>query len=419
LTPSGLSEAVVARLLLGDSAPVSGAGTAPKVEDLLLSGQLPVRPDDLPELARRLGVGSDPRVRSLQDRLRRLPPPSQLPVMPEFRRLVVETRSIEGWSRDGSVAVHYTMPVERLLRDAGVSARAIVVPVGSGGGASGLTRIVAVADVGGLALSVTPEVPGALRLVALRGVLLVCIVAGGLGLVAARRALAKEARAMARERTFVTTVTHELRTPLAAIRLFGETLAEGRGDARDYGRLVAQESERLSDLVERVLAATRVDEAPRFGPVSPRQLASSVVDLALARARRRNVRVEYGADDDVPEALWDGEAVGRALLNLIDNAVKHGKEGGHVVVRVLRAANQVKLSVADDGPGISAAHTSGIFDRFTRGETDAPGTGLGLYLVEQVARAHGGRVDLVTEEAHGSTFTLVLPLAPPGAEAHG
>jgi two-component system phosphate regulon sensor histidine kinase PhoR len=264
---------------------------------------------------------------------------------------------------------------------------------------------------------VTPEVPGALRLAALRVVLLVCIVAGGLGLVAARRALAKEARAMARERAFVTTVTHELRTPLAAIRLFGETLAEGRGDPRDYGALVAQESERLSDLVERVLAATRVDEAPRFGPVSPRELASSVVEFVEARARRRHVRVDYHADDDLPEARWDADAVGRALLNLIDNAVKHGKEGGHVEVRVFRAEEQVKLSVADDGPGIGAAHREGIFDRFTRGATDAPGTGLGLYLVEQVARAHGGRVDLVTGEACGSTFILVLPVVPPGAEA--
>ncbi len=416
VTPNGLPEAVVARLVLGDAPPVSGAAPGPKVKDRLLSGQLPVRPEDLPELARRLGVGGDPRVRSLQHRLRRLPLAAELPAMPEFRRRLVGARSVEGWSRDGDAAVHYELPVDRLLRDAGVGAQATVA-VGSDRSNARLTRVVPVPGVDGLVLSVTPEVPGALRLAALRVVLLVCIVAGGLGLVAARRALAKEARAMARERAFVTTVTHELRTPLAAIRLFGETLAEGRGDPRDYGALVAQESERLSDLVERVLAATRVDEAPRFGPVSPRELASSVVEFVEARARRRHVRVDYHADDDLPEARWDADAVGRALLNLIDNAVKHGKEGGHVEVRVSRAEEQVKLSVADDGPGIGAAHRESIFDRFTRGATDAPGTGLGLYLVEQVARAHGGRVDLVTGEACGSTLILVLPVVPPGAEA--
>jgi signal transduction histidine kinase len=81
--------------------------------------------------------------------------------------------------------------------------------------------------------------------------------------------------------------------------------------------------------------------------------------------------------------------------------------------------DHVSLSVDDDGPGIGPAHRDGIFGRFTRGPTDAPGTGLGLYLVEQVARAHGGRVDLVTKEAQGSTFTLVLPVIPPGAEPEG
>ncbi len=416
VTPNGLPEAVVARLILGDAAPVSGAGPAPRVEERLLSGQIPVRPDDLPELARRLGVGGDPRVRTLRDRLGRLRFPPELPAMPAFRRRLDEARVVEGWSRDGSAAIHYELPVDRLLRDASLGSQATVA-TGARRDDPGLTRNVPVPDVDGLVLSVTPEVPGALRLATLRVVLVVCLVAGGLGLVAARRALAKEARAMARERTFVTTVTHELRTPLAAIRLFGETLAEGRGDAREYGALVAQESERLSDLVERVLAATRVDEAPRFGPVSPRELAASVVELIGARAQRRHVRVECHADEDVPDAQWDADAVGRALLNLIDNAVKHGKEGGHVEVRVFRADDQVNLSVADDGPGIGAAHRDGIFGRFVRGATDAPGTGLGLYLVEQVARAHGGRVDFVTQEARGSTFTLVLPAMPPGAEA--
>ena len=87
------------------------------------------------------------------------------------------------------------------------------------------------------------------------------------------------------------------------------------------------------------------------------------------------------------------------------------------MVRASEADEEVRLSVADDGPGIGGAHRDRIFHRFVRGTTDAPGTGLGLYLVEQVARAHGGRVDLVTEEARGSTFTLVLPVTPPGARA--
>jgi signal transduction histidine kinase len=424
LTPNGLPEAVVARLVLGDAA-VSGTGQPAKVEERLLSGQIPVLPDDLPELARRLGVERDPRVRTLQDRLRRLPSSADIPALPAFRRRLASVTAVEGWSRAGSSALHYEIPVVVLLQEVGKVGRVALaspadreaVAQGNRPRVQGMTRVVAVPDVEGLVLAVTPEVPGAVRLAALRAVLLICVVAGAAGLVAARRALAKEARAMARERAFLATVTHELRTPLAAMRLFGETLAEGRGDPREYGALVAQESERLSDLVERVLAATRVDEAPRFGPVSPGDLACSAVGFIAARAERRRVRVECHAEDDLPETRWDADAVRRALLNLIDNAVKHGREGGHVDVRVSTANDHVSLAVIDDGPGIGPAHRDGIFRRFARGPTDAPGTGLGLYLVEQVARAHGGRVDLVTREAHGSIFTLVLPVIPPGAEA--
>jgi signal transduction histidine kinase len=268
-------------------------------------------------------------------------------------------------------------------------------------------------------IAVTPAVPGAVRIAALRVALLACIVAATAGLVATRRALAKETRALARERTFLTNVTHELRTPLTAIRLFGETLAEGRGDPREYGALVAQESDRLSDLVERVLAATRVDEAPRFGLVSPGELVRSAVQLMAARAERRRVSVTSAVSEDLPQVLWDADAVRRAMVNLLDNGVKHGREAGRVELSVSQTGDHVRLAVSDDGPGIGQAHRGSVFERFKRGATEAPGAGLGLYLVEQVARAHGGRVDLVTEEGRGSTFTLVLPITPPGAEARG
>lgn len=361
-----------------------------------------------------LGVPNDPRVGALQERLRRLPPSDEIPDLPSFRRRLIKGEFVEGWARASEVALRYEVPIAVLLRDAGVAGRAVLATA-AGPAVGGTTRIVAVPDVDGLALAVTPEVPGALRIAALRVVLLACVVAGVAGLVAARRAVAKEAGAVARERAFLTSVTHELRTPLAAIRLFGETLAEGRGDPRDYGALVAQESERLEGLVERVLAATRIDEAPIFGPVSPGSLARSALDLV--RAERRRVQVELHAEDDLPEARWDADAVRRALVNLIDNAVKHGREGGHVEVRARGEGECVRISVADDGPGIGPANRGRIFQRFVRGPTEAPGTGLGLYLVEQVARAHGGRVDLVTEEARGSTFTLVLPVVPPAAKA--
>jgi signal transduction histidine kinase len=424
-TPNGLPEAVVARLLLGETPSVSGAERPPDVPELLLSGQLPVRPDDLPYLAERLGVGGDPRVATLQERLRLIPDASEIPSLPVFRRRLKDGEAIEGWSRSASTVLRYRVPVAPLLQQAGVGLRATLASPadreafsrGTATTGRGLTRVVAVPDVEGFVLAVTPEVPGALRLAALRVVLLLCIVAGIAGLVAARRAFAREARAAAQEHAFLSSVTHELRTPLAAIRLLGERLADGRGDPRDYGSLVAQESQRLEDLVERVLAATRVEDAPRFAPVSPGALARSAADLMALRAERRGVAIELRAEDGLPEARWDADAVRSAILNLLDNAIKHGREGGHVELEVRAAGDQVRLAVSDDGPGIGCADRGGLFKRFVRGVTAAPGTGLGLHIVEQVVRVHGGRVDLVTEESRGTTFTLVLPVIPPGAEA--
>ena len=178
---------------------------------------------------------------------------------------------------------------------------------------------------------------------------------------------------------------------------------------------MAQESERLEGLVERVLSLARMEASPHFAPVEPAELVRSTVALLAPRAELRAVTLECRTDE-IPPATWDGEAVRRALVNLVENAIRHGREGGHVEVSAHANGSAVTLSVRDDGPGISRYERRSVFGRFTRGLTEAPGTGLGLYLVEQVARAHGGRVDLETEEGQGSTFTLILPLVPPAAQ---
>jgi signal transduction histidine kinase len=175
--------------------------------------------------------------------------------------------------------------------------------------------------------------------------------------------------------------------------------------------MVAQESERLESLVERVLALPHADETPAFSRLDPADLVRSAVRLAAARAERRRMTLETDIPT-LPEVRWDGEAVRQALLNLLDNAIQHGREGGRVEVRALDRDGFVEVSVSDDGPGIGRRDRKRIFGRFERGGTASSGTGLGLYLVERVARAHRGRVDLVTEEGEGSTFTLVLPPEP-------
>jgi signal transduction histidine kinase len=416
VTPSGLPEAVVARIALGPAVPVSGAAIRP-VEERLLAGELPVRPDDLRFLAARLGIASDPRVAALEERLRFASGVADLPLAPAFRRRLAAGR-VEGWTRsaDGRL-LRYELPVAILLEHAGLAGQASLASTAGGARDAGsLSRTVAVPDVEGLSLRVVPRLPGSLRLAALRSVLWLSAIAGVVGLVALRRALARESHAVDRERAFLAGVTHELRTPLTTIRVLGETLAEGRGEPREYGALVARESERLEALVERVLTLTRIEQIPRFGAVDPAELVRSAVSLMAPRAERRATRVECEVESGLPECRWDGEAVRRALLNLLDNAVSHGREAGHVVVSASAKDGHVSLSVADDGPGIGRADRRRIFGRFERGGTDAPGTGLGLYLVEEVARGHGGRVDLTTVEGHGATFTILLPERPPGSE---
>jgi signal transduction histidine kinase len=399
-TPSGLPEAVVAAVALGTPA------SRREVTERLLTGQLPVRPEDLPELAKLLDAEHDPRVTALQRRLRSVPDRADLPEAPSFRRILREGDRIEGWTRRGRMAIRYEVPAQRLLETAGVAQRARLVPRAEG-------TAIAVPDVEGLRLTLRAVGPSPGRLFAARGLLWFAVAAGLMALGLVQRALTREARAVSREKAFIAGVTHELRTPVAAIRVFGETLAEGGGDAREYGALLAEESERLEALVERVLAATRLDEAPRFTEVRPGDLLASVVRLMRPRAERRGVTLRVRADERAGEARWDEDAVRGALLNLIDNAIKHGRRSGEVDAVAEGDGQHVRLSVRDDGPGIGRRDQRRIFGRFARGTTEAAGTGLGLYLVDQVVRIHGGRVDLTSAEGRGCLFTLVLPRWPP------
>jgi signal transduction histidine kinase len=415
-TANGIPEAVVARLALGRASPVTAESESapPDVAELLLGGALPVRPEDLPLLARALGAGADARVPRLQQRLREAPEAARLPASPEFRR-AFELDRVEGWTRmaDSPMRVRYEVLVAKLLAAAHAPEGARAVD--ARGAAPG--AIARVPDVDDLSVAVPIRTGEALRVQLLRGALWLALAVSALSLAAVERARAAEGRATQREKAFLASVTHELRTPLAAIRLLGERLAEGRGDPPEYGALMAEEALRLDALVERVLAATRAGERPSFGPVDPGDLVRSAVRVIAPRAERRRVTLVCRADRPLPTATWDGESVRHALLNLLDNAVKHGREGGRVEAHAETEGSAVSFHVRDDGPGIGRREREGVFQRFVRGTTDAPGTGLGLHLVEEVARAHGGRVDLKTAEGQGCTFTLRLPLVPPGAVA--
>lgn len=397
-TGNGLPEAAVAAVALGEPAALTAA------LDRLVQGDLPVVPEDVPFLLEALGAPDHPRREELLARLAHAPTADGVPRLPAFTRRLVDGVSVEGWSRDGERLIRYRLSPSLLL-DRAELARASVGDTPLGGDA----RTVPVPEVAGLELTVPLEVPAELRLRMLRAALWLGIAASLAALVALWRAHAREVRAAARERSFVAAVTHELRTPLASLRLFGETLAAGRGNPAEYGRLIAGESERLEELVENALAAARSDEALRPAPCRPADILASVVELVRDRAAGRGMTLEATSGAGLPEVLWDAGAVRRALLNLVDNAIRHGREGGRVEVGAAADGDVVRLTVRDDGPGIRPRDRRRLFGRFARGSLASSRTGLGLHLVESVARAHGGRVDLETEPGRGCTFSLVLP----------
>jgi signal transduction histidine kinase len=222
---------------------------------------------------------------------------------------------------------------------------------------------------------------------------------------------------------FVSTVSHEFRSPLSGIRHLGEMLLDGRVTVpekqRDYFRMIVQESDRLARLVENILDFSRMEEGRkeyRFGPldVSP-WLRALAADFG-AEISANGVVVEANIPDELPTISADGEALGSAVRNLLDNAVKYSPEEKTVWIDAKAEDGAIKISVRDRGVGISEDDRKRVFDRFFRAGGDiskrVKGAGLGLSLVKHIVTAHGGTVECESRVGQGSIFTIRLPAAP-------
>ncbi len=233
------------------------------------------------------------------------------------------------------------------------------------------------------------------------------------------RAVARERRLNALKSDFVASVSHELRAPVASIRLMADALGAGKIEPRtvaEFHALISREGARLSALIENVLDFARIEQGRKRWDREPAELAPLVREsLELMAPLAAEKSVTLAAAGLLPElvANVDAGAIRQALVNLLDNAIKFSPPGASVEISLTATAADWRIAISDDGPGIPEAEHARIFERFHRLGSElrreTQGTGIGLSLVKAVAEAHGGRVGLESAPGAGSTFTLLIP----------
>jgi two-component system phosphate regulon sensor histidine kinase PhoR len=244
-------------------------------------------------------------------------------------------------------------------------------------------------------------------------------------------------------RDFVANVSHELRTPITSIKGFVETLLDGAmnnpADAERFLKILAAQADRLNGIIEDLLILSRVEQdAQKAGialePGSIRDVLTAAIDVCHLKAAERNVQVELVCESGF-RARINAALLEQAVVNLVDNAVKHSGEGQtvHVEAAQVKAGQvegahvepgqveagqtdvEVVIRVRDHGCGISPEHLPRLFERFYRADKARSrklgGTGLGLAIVKHIAQAHGGRATADSTPGVGSVFCLYLPAA--------
>jgi signal transduction histidine kinase len=241
------------------------------------------------------------------------------------------------------------------------------------------------------------------------------------GLVLTKHIVSKEMALARLKSDFVSNVSHELRTPLALIRLYAETLELGRITTQDkkqqYYRIIRKESERLSALINNILDFSRIEAGRKeyeFRETDIAELVRNTLDSYRYQIEQQGFEFEESIDSNLPSVPVDREAIARALVNLVNNALKYSSEEKFLGVKLYRDNGVVKLEVADHGIGIARRDQSKIFEKFYRAGDplvhNTKGSGLGLSLVRHITQAHGGDVAVESTPGKGSKFIMSLPL---------
>jgi histidine kinase/DNA gyrase B/HSP90-like ATPase/phospho-acceptor domain-containing protein len=255
--------------------------------------------------------------------------------------------------------------------------------------------------------------------IALMGLAIVCAAAFGLRYTVRQLELARI------KSSFVSNVSHELKTPIALIRLAVETLEMGRvtspQESEKFIRLISRETTRLNQLVDNILDFARLEAGQRvfkFTDVDLGEVVRETLDSYRLRLEDQGFHLTLEVPEDLPLIRGEPAAIAQCLLNLLDNAIKYSRQKKEIHVSVAARNSEVAVSVRDRGLGIPEHDQKRVFEKFVRLETglvhDVKGAGLGLSLVDQIVRAHGGRVELTSTPGEGSTFTLVFPAGAAG-----
>ncbi|HEX5964343.1 MAG TPA: HAMP domain-containing sensor histidine kinase, partial [Pyrinomonadaceae bacterium] len=244
------------------------------------------------------------------------------------------------------------------------------------------------------------------------------------GLVLTYRSVNKQVALARLKSDFVSNVSHELRTPLALIRLYAETLELGRISTQEkkleYYGIIRKESERLTALINNILDFSRIEAGRKeydFRETDIAELVRNTLDSYRYQIEQQGFSLEEQIESSIPPVRVDREAIARALVNLVNNALKYSDRDKFLGVKLYRANSELKLEVVDRGIGIDRNEQARIFEKFYRTcdplVHNTKGSGLGLSLVQHITHAHGGHVEVESAPGRGSKFTMTLPLAGP------
>jgi len=250
-------------------------------------------------------------------------------------------------------------------------------------------------------------------------ILLILVVSGF-----AMRAVGRQIRLNEMKNDFIATVSHELKTPLASMRVLVETLLEGNikdeAQARRYLQLTARENERLSRMIDNFLTFSRMERnkvAFTLTDAKPGLIASDAIEAVKTKYENNNCRFESLIPPNLPEIHADHDAIVTVLVNLLDNACKYTGEDKQVKLEIRAETDTVVFAVADNGIGLNRRHLRKIFDRFYQVDSSlarrAEGCGLGLSIVKFIVDAHHGKITVDSRPEKGSTFTVWIPVARP------